>query len=602
MADDVEDLRKTFRDISRDLSRELMEKSYAPLHNMMDKLDDSISENRDEIQNLEESLEGVNLELSGINEQLNTLNVYAWRSLGVLGKILHVMQDAAKNNKGFLDLIGKSLGANALAGGAKSALPKAALGAGLLGAGALAAPAIADSLKGENKPVEGSKDASKIESPKPMSGDKELAKPDAEKIENKDSEYVKRQKQATDEYQRENEKIAAKYPDSGSKDKMRSDTDGLINSLKQKYNVDKFPLTREDSGAEMADLPSARANDAMLKLDRNEKSEEIKKLQQDLVYKAGNITFDAGSINFSGTDRDRLSRPSIASSIPSAGISGAPSAPPSPDGSKSDGPKTDGEKKGFTGENIPGFSEIHTKSGKKTLVASSDAPRFQGFVDDLEATGYKIDELGGRSIRKNVNNPSKMSKHSFGQAIDINWSRNPNRSTQTDMPVDTVEQLIKKHGLGWGYNWKSVKDPMHFSSSPEEGATQPSGASTDTKSLGGPQSAPTPSGPATSSADGPPKNPQASMVKAPAAPAISGSTINDVSKKSEVASVTTPNTTVNNVKNVAAPAQKNNVENKKLMDSRVAGRVEPEDAATRYRELFGMGVRDYANPLSTSAA
>ncbi|MBE0975548.1 M15 family metallopeptidase, partial [Escherichia coli] len=47
--------------------------------------------------------------------------------------------------------------------------------------------------------------------------------------------------------------------------------------------------------------------------------------------------------------------------------------------------------------------------------------------------------------------------------IDINPSNNPNRSTKTDMPVSEVRKLVEKWGLGWGMDWKSVKDPMHFS-------------------------------------------------------------------------------------------------------------------------------------------
>lgn len=75
---------------------------------------------------------------------------------------------------------------------------------------------------------------------------------------------------------------------------------------------------------------------------------------------------------------------------------------------------------------------------------------------------------GAFANRPNANNPGQMSKHAHGMAIDINPASNPNRSTQTDLPPNTAD-LAKKWGLGWGMNWKSVKDPMHFSTAPNEG-------------------------------------------------------------------------------------------------------------------------------------
>lgn len=105
---------------------------------------------------------------------------------------------------------------------------------------------------------------------------------------------------------------------------------------------------------------------------------------------------------------------------------------------------------------------IKTASGKQAMVNKAFAPNFQGFVNDLEATGYKINVIAGYSDRNNVNNPSVKSYHALGAAIDINPATNPNKSTKTDMPLET-SALAAKWGLGWGMNWKSVKDPMHFS-------------------------------------------------------------------------------------------------------------------------------------------
>lgn len=129
-----------------------------------------------------------------------------------------------------------------------------------------------------------------------------------------------------------------------------------------------------------------------------------------------------------------------------------------------------GETKTFNTRNGPmQMQQIVTKGGQKAWVDAKYAPQFQGFINDLEASGYEIKSLGGFADRQNRNAANKASHHAFGHAIDLNPSANPNRSSRTDLPVALTQQLIKKWGLGWGYNWKSVKDPMHFSVAENEG-------------------------------------------------------------------------------------------------------------------------------------
>lgn len=118
-----------------------------------------------------------------------------------------------------------------------------------------------------------------------------------------------------------------------------------------------------------------------------------------------------------------------------------------------------------------GLAPVKTKDGRVAWVDKKYQAQFQGFVNDLEATGYQIKDIGGFADRANVNNPSQKSKHAYGMAIDINPAANPNRSTKTDLPPSTGA-LAEKWGLGWGMNWKSTKDPMHFSTAPNEGGRQ----------------------------------------------------------------------------------------------------------------------------------
>jgi hypothetical protein len=115
----------------------------------------------------------------------------------------------------------------------------------------------------------------------------------------------------------------------------------------------------------------------------------------------------------------------------------------------------------------PQLTTIRTASGKTAQVGVEYAKNIQGFVNDLEATGYKINSIGGYADRPNANNPRVKSYHAMGAAIDINPEQNPNRSTKTDLPPETAS-LAAKWGLGWGMNWRSVKDPMHFSAARAE--------------------------------------------------------------------------------------------------------------------------------------
>ena len=115
--------------------------------------------------------------------------------------------------------------------------------------------------------------------------------------------------------------------------------------------------------------------------------------------------------------------------------------------------------------------KIKSKSGKGTFVDERYAPNFQGFINELEGTGYKIDQLGGY-VDRNMRGGTKKSMHAFGAAIDINWDKNPmGPKFITDMQPDVVGPMAAKYGLGWGGNWKSVKDAMHFSMGSMEGGS-----------------------------------------------------------------------------------------------------------------------------------
>jgi hypothetical protein len=97
-----------------------------------------------------------------------------------------------------------------------------------------------------------------------------------------------------------------------------------------------------------------------------------------------------------------------------------------------------------------------------TSEAGATAKKFQGLLRDLEAHGYNVKSAASYSNR-NARGSNRLSEHAYGRAIDINPGQNPMRGNLvTDMPRNT-SQIARAHGLVWGGDWKSKKDPMHFS-------------------------------------------------------------------------------------------------------------------------------------------
>mgnify|MGYP003345814191 FL=1 len=171
----------------------------------------------------------------------------------------------------------------------------------------------------------------------------------------------------------------------------------------------------------------------------------------------------------------------------------APAAPPSAPSSE-DRSAPPASTPGGTGESPPGVPagnglvNLQTPvSHKSYQVAASAAPNFKAFVDALESGGYKINAIGGFR-------PSAM-WHGSGNAIDINPDQNPmlinqggrivNKLTgkdashlrnskypfgygQDNLPPG-IGEMAAKFGLGWGGNWRSSVDTMHFSAGPNEG-------------------------------------------------------------------------------------------------------------------------------------
>lgn len=116
----------------------------------------------------------------------------------------------------------------------------------------------------------------------------------------------------------------------------------------------------------------------------------------------------------------------------------------------------------------PHLTPITSRGGQTAQVDARYAPQFQGFIKDLEAEGYPVHAVEGYANR-NVAGTHDQSFHAQGAAIDINPGQNQVNG-KTDLPAN-VGALAAKWGLGWGGNWTSKKDYMHFSVAQSEGGS-----------------------------------------------------------------------------------------------------------------------------------
>jgi D-alanyl-D-alanine carboxypeptidase/Putative peptidoglycan binding domain len=85
---------------------------------------------------------------------------------------------------------------------------------------------------------------------------------------------------------------------------------------------------------------------------------------------------------------------------------------------------------------------------------------------DVDYRVYRIESYNPRSTTAG----GSISAHAWPIAVDINPETNPYSKTQlkTDMPAEFIA-CFKQEGFGWGGNWRSAKDAMHFSIAPNEG-------------------------------------------------------------------------------------------------------------------------------------
>ena len=112
---------------------------------------------------------------------------------------------------------------------------------------------------------------------------------------------------------------------------------------------------------------------------------------------------------------------------------------------------------------VPGSSEVLT-------IHDRALPAFERAASNLEASlaagaEYRIDPASTfAAAARTIGGNSRISRHTFGIAIDVNSRSNPNRSDNTlvtDLPDWWVNAFLDA-GFCWGGLWIGSKDAMHF--------------------------------------------------------------------------------------------------------------------------------------------
>ena len=112
---------------------------------------------------------------------------------------------------------------------------------------------------------------------------------------------------------------------------------------------------------------------------------------------------------------------------------------------------------------------VPMSGGKTVKVHQRALPAFQQVSANLAAEAAKGRHYSARIVAsfvwRRIGGSYRMSTHSFGSTIDINWDTNPfseRNQLVTDMPQWYVDAW-RDAGFCWGGDWVSAKDPMHFS-------------------------------------------------------------------------------------------------------------------------------------------
>lgn len=137
-------------------------------------------------------------------------------------------------------------------------------------------------------------------------------------------------------------------------------------------------------------------------------------------------------------------------------------------------PKSASEMQNYLTQIKVGIINSKGKADTMTLTVHKKlATEIKAVFADLKKAKFKVlpEETAGYCWRMMASNSSKVSHHSYGCVIDLNWTHNGASYTswgynpgkdEYSVTKDIVD-IWKKHGFYWGGDWsKEYNDPMHF--------------------------------------------------------------------------------------------------------------------------------------------
>lgn len=137
-------------------------------------------------------------------------------------------------------------------------------------------------------------------------------------------------------------------------------------------------------------------------------------------------------------------------------------------------PATDLEMKIYlTQIEVPIYTKKKKKSTMTLTVHKKLANEISAVFEEMQAAKFPIDPscTAGYCFRVMASDGSKLSYHSYGCVVDVNWTHNgaaysswPYKPKTDKLAVNKkVVNIWKKHGFYWGGDWSGNSfDPMHF--------------------------------------------------------------------------------------------------------------------------------------------
>ncbi|HEY2231444.1 MAG TPA: M15 family metallopeptidase [Xanthobacteraceae bacterium] len=110
------------------------------------------------------------------------------------------------------------------------------------------------------------------------------------------------------------------------------------------------------------------------------------------------------------------------------------------------------------------LTNISLPGGGQLRVNRWAAPHFQGFINELNSMGYRINPHDSYGFaNRGIYGSTRRSQHAYGNAIDINSSINQRDPSGRNNLPPNVSQIAAKYGLTWGGDWSPRwRDTMHF--------------------------------------------------------------------------------------------------------------------------------------------